>query len=603
MLYPITNTTRTTICLDGIWRFKLAQGKENLEEMATQPLGKENVYQISVPSSYNDLFEVNAIRNHVGWVWYEKEFDVPNILKAERIVLRFSSVTHEAKVFLNGQPITSHQGGFTPFEVEINEYLVAGANRLTVAVSNLIDDSTLPVGIVREVTREDGTVEIRNDVNFDFFNYAGIHRPVKIYTTPPAYIKDIVVTTELLADTALIHYAIEQVGAGQVCVEIIDEEGHVVGHGKSAEETIVLAQPHLWEPLKAYLYRLKVSLKTEAGLMDTYTEEFGVRTVQVADGQFLINHKPFYFKGFGKHEDTHINGRGLNEAANIKDFNLMKWIGANSFRTSHYPYSEEVMRLADREGIVVIDEVAAVGLHLNFMATLLSDEAVVHETWKEIRTKEAHEQAIKELIARDKNHPSVVMWSIANEPDSDSEGAKEYFEPLIQLTKALDPQKRPVTVVTYLKSTPDKCQVGDIVDVLCLNRYYGWYVAGGDLNLAKDYLAQELQGWEKRCPNKPIMFTEYGADTVAGLHDTVPTMFTEEYQIAYYDANHEVVDQYPNFIGEQVWNFADFATSQGILRVQGNKKGIFTRDRKPKMVAHHLRKRWKAIPEFGYKTQ
>lgn len=106
----------------------------------------------------------------------------------------------------------------------------------------------------------------------------------------------------------------------------------------------------------------------------------------------------------------------------------------------------------------------------------------------------------------------------------------------------------------------------------------------------------------ERCPDTPIMFTEYGADTVAGLHDTVPTMFTEEYQVGYYEANHEVIDKCDNFVGEQVWNFADFETSQGILRVQGNKKGIFTRDRKPKMIAHYLKKRWSSIPNFSYKN-
>ncbi len=112
-------------------------------------------------------------------------------------------------------------------------------------------------------------------------------------------------------------------------------------------------------------------------------------------------------------------------------------------------------------------------------------------------------------------------------------------------------------------------------------------------------LKEELNFWNST--GKPFMFTEYGADTVCGLHDTVPVMFTEEYQVDYYKANHEVVDSLENFVGEQVWNFADFATSQGIMRVQGNKKGIFTRDRKPKLVAHYFRERWTNIPDFGYK--
>lgn len=121
------------------------------------------------------------------------------------------------------------------------------------------------------------------------------------------------------------------------------------------------------------------------------------------------------------------------------------------------------------------------------------------------------------------------------------------------------------------------------------------------METAEKLLEEEMAFWNKT--KKPFMFTEYGADTVASLNDTTPTMFTEEYQVEYYKMNHRVLDQLENFVGEQVWNFADFATSEGIMRVQGNKKGIFTRDRKPKLVAHYLRKRWKNIPDFNYKEQ
>ncbi|MGL9970200.1 beta-glucuronidase [Enterococcus sp. DIV1420a] len=601
MLYPIMTETRQVIDLNGLWRFKLDTNNKLQEELALESMDEKDSYSISVPSSYNDLFETESIRNHVGWVWYEKEVTLPKRLSEERLVLRFGSATHEAKVFFNGKLINQHKGGFTPFESEINQFIKDGSNRITVAVNNIIDESTLPVGIYKETIQENGDIKKENLVNFDFFNYAGINRPVKLYTTPKDYINDVAINTKIIDSDADVEFKIDTEWTGKILIVIYDEEGQLIAEVKGKEGLIRLKNPRLWEPLNAYLYSMRISLINENTVIDTYTEEFGIRSVYVSNGKFLINNKPFYFKGFGKHEDTYINGRGLNEAVNIKDFNLMKWIGANSFRTSHYPYSEEIMRLADREGMVVIDEVPAVGLHLNFMATLLDDNAEKHDTWKEIRTENAHEAAIKELVERDKNHPSVVMWSIANEPDSDSEGAKEYFEPLVELTKKLDPQKRPVTIVTYLKSTPDICKVGDIVDVLCLNRYYGWYVSGGDLTHAKYLLKKELDGWMKRCPDTPIMFTEYGADTVAGLHDTVPTMFTEEYQVAYYEANHEVIDKCDHFVGEQVWNFADFATSQGILRVQGNKKGIFTRDRKPKMIAHYLKKRWLSIPNFSYK--
>lgn len=601
MLYPIMTETRQVIDLNGIWSFKLDKGVGFDEKWQESTL--QDTIRMAVPSSYNDLVEDSSFRDHIGWVWYEREFIISKNMLDERLVLRFGSATHHAKVYINGKLLVEHKGGFTPFEGELNEFVTVGKNRVTVAVDNILDESTLPVGIVQEIKLPNGLTKVKNPVNFDFFNYAGIHRPVKIYTTPKTYIKDVTVITDFENNLGKVDYEVEVSGQASVAISVIDENNNIVAKDMGAKGKVEIENVKLWEPMNAYLYNLKIDLIDENNeIIDTYEQPFGVRTVKVEDGKFLINNKPFYFKGFGKHEDSHIHGRGFDEALNVKDFNLMKWIGANSFRTAHYPYSEEIMRLADREGIVVIDETPAVGVHLNFMATMMAG-AEKRDTWKEIQTFEHHQDIIRELVARDKNHPCVVMWSVANEPASDEKGAYEYFKPLIELTKELDPQKRPVTVVTYLMSTPDRCQIAELLDVLCLNRYYGWYSQGGDLEEAKMYLNAELEGWNKRCPNKPIMFTEYGADTVCGMRDTTSVMFTEEYQVEYLEANHEIVDKFPNFIGEQVWNFADFATSQGIIRVQGNKKGVFTRERKPKMAAHYLRNRWHNIPDFGYKVK
>lgn len=149
-------------------------------------------------------------------------------------------------------------------------------------------------------------------------------------------------------------------------MDIVDQEGHIVASENGAESTVEIENVHLWQPGDGYQYTLAVSIKADDEVIDYYEEPFGVRSIEVKNGQFLINGEPFYFKGFGKHEDTYYHGRGLNEVSNIQDLNLMKWIGANSFRTSHYPYSEEMMRLADEQGVVVIDETTAVGVHLNF---------------------------------------------------------------------------------------------------------------------------------------------------------------------------------------------------------------------------------------------
>lgn len=600
MLYPIMTESRQVISLNGIWNFKLDQNQNDegkgfsekwFENSLTEPMS------IAVPASFNDLHEGKDFRDHIGWMWYEKDITVPNSLRetSERILLRIDAATHKAKVYLNGKLIMEHIGGFIPFETEINQYLQKGSNRLTIAICNITDWTTLPASGMTLMDTPSGKKRVYNGMP-DFYNYAGLNRSVRIYTTPRDFVQDISIVPSIKGKDGVIDYSIETVGSGSITVEVLDKNKKSVAKAAGAKGTITIPNAKLWNPGDAYLYTLRVNFGT-----DIYDEEFGIRTVEVKDGKFLINNKPFYFKGFGKHEDAHINGRGLNEAMYIKDFSLMKWINANSFRTSHYPYSEEIMRLADREGIVVIDECAAVAVHMNFGFSLMGGKHEKVNTWEKIQTMPQHRQAMEELVKRDKNHPCVVMWSLSNESATEEVGAKEYHQELYDLTRALDPQKRPITIVTHMMSTPDVCQIADITDVLALNRYYSWYIFNGEIEDGRIALTKELEAWGKRCPGKPIMFTEYGADTIAGMHDTTSVAFTEEYQKEYLEMHHEVFDTFPTFIGEQIWNFADFATTQGIMRAQGNKKGVFTRDRKPKFAAHYLKDRWGSIPNFNYK--
>lgn len=599
MLYPLNTETRTVIDLNGIWKFKL---EKDTPINPSYPL--KDTLNMAVPGSYNEQTTSKEIRLHVGNVWYEREFNVPKILQSQKIFMRFESVTHEAVVYINGQEVATHKGGFTPFEVVINDSIQPGKNRLTVRVNNILDYSTLPVGIYREEKNErTGEISSINIPNFDFFNYAGIHRPVKIYTVPQAYIKDIILTYDLDIKSRIAKVKVETEVFGEfdnIIVRAIDEDESIVAESLVNGSELIISDVHVWEPLNAYLYKIQVELYKDNELIDVYEEMMGLRTIEVKESQFLINDKPFYFKGFGKHEDNYMRGRGLDEVSNVTDINLMKWIGANSFRTSHYPYSSEMMRLADREGIVIIDEVPAVGLYAGFNYSLVPRESL-DDTWTKLTTKDAHEQALVELIERDKNHPSVVMWSIANEAATHQTGADDYFEPLVKLVKEKDPQKRPTTIVFIQESSPEEDKVSDLIDVLSLNRYYGWYIELDNLDTAQDMLRDELERWKERHPDKPIIFTEYGADTVSGFHSVTAEPFTEEYQIRYYDINHEVFDEYPQVIGEHVWNFADFETMAETKRVDGNKKGIFTRARKPKMIAYNLKNRWESIPNFNYK--
>ncbi|HEL0633592.1 beta-glucuronidase [Streptococcus equi subsp. zooepidemicus] len=596
MLYPILTKTRKIYDLGGLWQFKL--GDHNPQEL----LASDEL--MVVPTSFNDVVVDKDKRNYIGDFWYEHFVDVPDIAADEELVLRFGSVTHNATVYVNGQALGHHKGGFTPFEVLVPEDLYQDSRiKVSVCANNILDYTSLPVGNYSEETQEDGSIKKIVKENFDFFNYAGIHRPVKLMVRPKCHISDITITSDLSEDltSALVKVSVEtSVAVDEVKVTIFDEEHKLVAQAIDGKAR--LDKVRLWEVLDAYLYTAHVELIVDGNVVDSYDEPFGIRSITVEKGQFLLNGKPVYFKGFGKHEDTFINGRGLNEAANLMDMNLLKELGANSFRTSHYPYSEEMMRLADRMGILVIDEVPAVGLFQNFTASLdLSPKD--NGTWSVMKTKEAHEQAIRELVKRDKNHPSVVMWVVANEPASHEEGAHEYFEPLIALYKALDPQQRPVTLVNLLLATPDRDKVMDLVDVISLNRYYAWYVDHGDLTKGEVGLRQELLEWQKKFPNKPILMTEYGADTLPGLHSMWDIPYTEEFQCSFYEMSHRVFDEIPNLVGEQVWNFADFETNLMIFRIQGNHKGLFSRNRQPKHVVGLFKERWSAIPHYNYKKK
>ncbi|HEL1148390.1 TPA: beta-glucuronidase [Streptococcus equi subsp. zooepidemicus] len=596
MLYPILTKTRKIYDLGGLWQFQL--GDHNPQEL----LASDEL--MVVPTSFNDVVVDKDKRNYIGDFWYERFVDVPDLAADEELVLRFGSVTHNATVYVNGQALGQHKGGFTPFEVLVPEtHYQDNQIKVSVCANNILDYTSLPVGNYSEELQEDGSIKKVVKENFDFFNYAGIHRPVKLMVRPKCHISDITITNDLSEDmtSALVEVSVETSAAvDEVKVTIFDEEHKLVAQAIDGKAR--LDKVRLWDVLDAYLYTAHVELIVDGNVVDSYDEPFGIRSITVEKGQFLLNGKPVYFKGFGKHEDTFINGRGLNEAANLMDMNLLKELGANSFRTSHYPYSEEMMRLADRMGIMVVDEVPAVGLFQNFTASLdLSPKD--NGTWAVMKTKEAHEQAIRELVKRDKNHPSVVMWVVANEPASHEEGAHEYFEPLIALYKALDPQQRPVTLVNLLLATPDRDKVMDLVDVISLNRYYAWYVDHGDLIKGEVGLRQELLEWQKKFPNKPILMTEYGADTLPGLHSMWDIPYTEEFQCRFYEMSHRVFDEIPNLVGEQVWNFADFETNLMIFRIQGNHKGLFSRNRQPKHVVGLFKERWDTIPHYNYKKK
>lgn len=597
LLYPVSSVSRRVVSLDGMWKFQF--DPESIGVASDWANGLPSPVLMPVPSAFCDLFTDKESREYCGDFWYETDFFVPGEWNGCDVAIRFGSATHRARVFVNGVEVTSHEGGFLPFNADIaqivryNQY-----NKLAVLVNNELNEYMLPAG---------KTAVLSNGKKmaapyFDFYNYAGLQRPVKLLCLPKEQVMDFTVNHRLCGADAEVDYTVKTNGDHDCTVEVYDAAHNKVAECTGKTGTLHIAGAHLWNVHAAYLYTFVVRIVDGSAVVDEYFEKIGIRTFEIKNGRFLLNGKPVYLRGFGKHEDADLRGRGLDLVTVKRDYECMKWIGANCFRTSHYPYAEELYQMADEEGFLIIDEVPAVGFMestMNFLAANQGNNKRVGYFEKETTPQllENHKQALTEMITRDKNHASVIAWSILNEPQCTSEGTEAYFKPLFDLAHELDVQKRPRTYAIVMMSLPHNSKGQQFADFISLNRYYGWYVMGGyGMVDAEAAFRKEMDGWAQVLNGRPMIFTEYGADTMPSEHKLPSVMWSQEYQNEYLDMNHRVFDSYDFVQGELVWNFADFQTTEGIMRVNGNKKGIFTRQRQPKDAAFHFRARWTSLP-------
>jgi beta-glucuronidase len=584
VLAPRETQSRECRRLDGLWWFAFdasGTGRRTGWWRGRLPTTR----QMPVPASFNDLVTDAAERDHVGDVWYQRDVFVPASWRGRRVVLRCDSATHRGTVWVEDKLVADHAGGYTPFEADITEWVEYGApTRVTICVNNELSMATVPPG--RIVHRADG-VRVQRYFH-DFYNYAGLHRSVWLYATPHTRVDDVTVVTRLdnATHTGRVEYRVDVSGAGATSVALYDAAGALVGAATGVVGAVIVPDVQPWRPGAPYLYRLEVQHGD-----DRYPVAVGIRTVRVDGTRLLLNDEPIELRGFGMHEDAALRGKGHDDVRMVRDFALLEWIGANSFRTSHYPYAEEVLDQADQRGILVVDETPAVGLHLSLGMMGTPGARTFVDGSVDTRTRQAHLAALRELVARDKNHPSVIAWSLANEPDSADPGARAYFEPIVAEARALDPT-RPLCFANVAGAEPERDTLTDLFDVVCLNRYYGWYVDTADLVTARMHLTEELLAWQDKYA-KPIIVTEFGVDTLPGLHTVPAELWSEEFQREYLAMSMDAFADVEAVVGAHIWNFADFATAQTIHRVGGNRKGVFTRDRQPKAAAHWLRERWR----------
>ncbi|CAG9857009.1 unnamed protein product [Phyllotreta striolata] len=595
ILYPRNTETRQVVPLDGLWNFvapNITNPFVGFDQLwyrdSLKKIKDFDVHLMPVPASFNDITTDWKIRDHLGLVWYDRYFFVPKYWENEgRVWLRFGSISYAGQVWINGELLMSHEIGHLPFVGEVTGLLKFGQeNLVTVSCDNTLLSDTIPQGKVEELVN--GRLDLT--YTFDFFNYAGIDRPVYLYTTPKTYIDDItVVTSHLKESTAILDFNVTVIGndtSNLKCkITLIDKEFPILSTYEEASNCrgrLEVKHPKLWWPYlmhdePGYQYTFKVELLNQNATIDAYSTPIGIRTLSWTNSSFTINDKPVYLHGFGRHEDSDIRGKGLDLPLVIRDHNLIKWIGANAYRTSHYPYAEEIMDVADELGIMIIDECPSVNTEI-FSDSLLSK----------------HKISLTELIKRDKNRPGVIMWSAANEPRTQYPAAKLYFKQIIDHIKSLD-VTRPTTIVEA--QSYNIVESSFYVDIISFNRYNGWYQYEGDLDVISYYVIKEAQAWHERF-QKPVMMQEYGGDTLEGLHFLPSFIWSEEYQIQLMSEHFKAFDVLKErnfFIGEFIWNFADFKTAETYTRVGGNKKGIFTRQRQPKASAFFVRKRYWAL--------
>jgi len=589
LLYPRQNQHRSVLDLSGFWQFQLDPKDEG--EAARWFSGLPAPRTIAVPCSWNDLFD--DARDYLGLAWYRTEAWVPQAWRTERVFLRVGSANYACKVWVNDSLVAEHLGGHLPFAADVTGRIAWDRpTAIAISVENKPLPDRVPAGPSPSGGLFAGLTGGYPATTYDFFPYAGLHRPVLLFSVPATHIEDVTVRTTLEGADGRVDVRVQATAgySGRGRARLGTVEAPLRFRDGAAEVSLRVSQARPWSPGDPHLYRLSVTLDDGRRPTDSYTLDVGIRTVEVRGDRLLLNGQGVTLTGFGKHEDFPINGRGLNVPLLVRDHELLRWVGANSYRTSHYPYSEEAMDLADRLGVLVIDEIPAVSLNFRDSPELVA------------RRLEQCQRALDELITRDKNHPSVIMWCVANEPMAGSpsasaaaappaavEAGTRFFKTLYEQVRIRD-ATRPVTLVG-IGGGPVEWLA--IFDVTSINRYHGWYSLGGRLDQAAAALAQELDALHQRL-GKPIVITEFGADTVAGSHSQPEEMWTEEYQVEFLRRYLDTAASRPFVAGLHVWNFADFKTGQGILRMAGlNQKGVFTRDRRPKMAAHFLRSRWR----------
>jgi beta-glucuronidase len=513
----------------------------------------DNSNWLHVPGDWNSQRE--ALSFYEGTIWYKKSFDISKDSEGKRFILYFGAVNYESTVYLNGEKIGSHIGGFTPFQFEITDKLKAQGNFIVVKVDNKRYKEAIPT------------------VNTDWWNYGGITRDVRIVEVPKTYISDYFIQSKkgslntvsgwvkLNGDNALKKITVEIPEAGVKQEFITDRSGRI--------NVVFNAKLKLWSPEDPKLYKVIVSTEN-----DRVEEEIGFRSIETEGENILLNKKSVFLKGICIHEEVPTAQR---RAYSLEDAQLLlgwaKELGCNYVRLAHYPHNENMTRLADKMGIMIWSEIPV------YWTIQWENQATIDNARKQLT----------EMITRDKNKASVILWSVANEtPVKESRTA--FLKGLVELSRLLDDTRLITAALEVHNETADTKNIddplGQYLDVLGCNEYIGWY---GD----KKPEDCDNYTW-KTTYNKPLIISEFGADCLFGNHGSKSERFTEEYQEDFYIHQIRMLNKIAFLRGISPWILADFRSPRRPLTyIQDywNRKGLIS-ERGEKKKAYYILKKY-----------
>lgn len=554
--YLVDPTGRSLYTPDGAVRdngYALNEHPTLVGERKGQEYDFARASTLKVPGDWNT--QEPTLFRYEGVLWYQRDFTFepkPDM----RTFLHIGAANYRSYVWVNQKRICDHEGGFTPFDCEVTAALHPGNNFVVIAV----DSTRLVDGIPGLIT--------------DWYNYGGLTRDVSLVDVPKAFVDDFDVHLKPKTMDGLAGYVhvVDATEGAPVTIRIPEaglEATAKADAGGRAEFDIPAKKLDLWSPQNPKLYKVQI----EAG-QDKLSDDIGFRDIRVDGTEILLNGKPIFLKGANAHaEAPYRTGRVDSDKDVEAIFGFLKDLNANFVRLCHYPQDQRMERMADRDGIMVWSEIP-IWQHISYDKPLVYAKAVA---------------MLHEMIRRDRDKASVILWSVANEtPDNPTR--TEFLKKLVVEAHKLD-STRPVTAALLQPNNPGETKIltdplAQALDVVGMNEYVGWY----------SYTPDQAENIKFEVPQKPIIISEFGAEAKIGNHGPKDQRWTEEFQIDFYRHNFVMLSKIPQIRGFAPWVLMDFRSpTRNIPLLQDgyNRKGLISEDGKKKEAFFLIQKIYK----------